>query len=149
MPGGSTLSENRMDTSLLSYSMTGIVAHLVYFGIAIAAVVVFVAIYVTVTPHHEFRLIREGNTAAAVSLGGALVGYTIPLAQAVAQSESIADMLLWSGVALVAQLAAYGIARLLLPRLSSHVDEGRTASGIVLAAIAVAIGLLNAAAMTE
>ena len=138
-----------MDSSLLSYSLTGIVAHLVYFGIAIVAVVVFVAIYVTVTPHHEFRLIRLGNTAAAVSLGGALLGYTIPLAKAISQSVRISDMLLWSAVALVAQLVAYGITRLVLPQLSAHVDEGKTASGIFLAAISVAIGLLNAAAMTE
>ena len=138
-----------MDSSLLSYSLTGIVAHLVYFGIASLAVVVFVAVYVTVTPHHEFRLIREGNTAAAISLGGVILGYTIPLAKAVSQSTSISEMLLWSGVALVAQLAAYGITRLILPQISSHVDEGRTASGIFLAAIAIAIGMLNAAAMTE
>ena len=138
-----------MDTSLLSESLTGIVAHLVYFGIASFAVIVFVGIYVTVTPHHEFRLIRAGNTAAAISLGGAILGYTLPLAKAVAQSWSVAEMLLWSGVALIAQLVAYGIARLLLPQLSSHVDEGKTASGIFLAAISVAIGLLNAAAMTE
>lgn len=138
-----------MDTSLLNYSLTGIVAHLVYFGIACAAVVIFVSIYVTVTPHHEFRLIRQGNTAAAISLGGAILGYTVPLAKAVSQSERIADMLLWSGVALVAQLGAYGLTRLMLPQLSAHVDEGKTASGIFLAAIAVAIGLLNAAAMTE
>ena len=137
-----------MQTSLLSESLTGIVAHLVYFGIASVAVVVFVAIYVTVTPHHEFRLIRLGNTAAAVSLGGAILGYTIPLAKAVAQSESIGDMLLWSGVALVAQLVGYGITRLILPQLSAHVDEGKTASGIFIAAIAIAIGMLNSAAMT-
>jgi len=138
-----------MDTSLLSYPLTGIVAHLVYFGIASVAVAVFVAIYVTVTAHHEFRLIRQGNTAAAISLGGAILGYTVPLAKAVSQSERISDMLLWGGVALVAQLAAYAITRLVLPQLSSHVDEGKTASGIFLAAISVAIGLLNAAAMTE
>jgi putative membrane protein len=138
-----------MDTSLLSYSLTGILAHLLYFGIASVAVVVFVTIYVTITPHHEFRLIRQGNTAAALSLGGAILGYTVPLAKAVSQSESISDMLLWSSVALVAQLVAYGITRLILPQLSSHVDEGKPASGIFLATISVAIGLLNAAAMTE
>ena len=138
-----------MDSTLVSYSLEGIVAHLVYFGIAIVAVVVFVAVYVTVTPHPEFRLIRQGNTAAAVSLAGAILGYTIPLAKAVSQSTNIGEMLLWSGVALVAQLAAYGITRLILPQLSAHVDEGRTASGVFLAAIAIAIGMLNAAAMTE
>lgn len=138
-----------METNLLSYSLSGIVAHLVYFGIASVVVVVFVGIYIAVTPHHELKLIRDGNTAAAVSLGGAIVGYTIPLAKAVAQSESIGEMLLWSGVALVAQLLAYGITRLILPRLSSDVEAGKTASGIFLAAISIAIGLLNAAAMTE
>ena len=138
-----------MDTSLLSYSLSGIVAHLVYFGVAMVAVGLFVAIYITVTPHPELRLIREGNNAAAISLGGAILGYTVPLAKSVAQSESVAEMLLWSAVALVAQLLAYGIARLVLPRLSSNVSEGRTASGIFVAALSLAIGLLNAAAMTE
>jgi putative membrane protein len=137
-----------MNSGLLSYSLTGIVAHFVHFGIAIVAVLLFVAIYVTITPHREFHLIRQGNSAAAISLGGAILGYTIPLAKAVAQSESILDMLIWSGVALVAQLVAYGIGRVILPQLSAHVDEGKTASSIFLAAIAVAIGLLNSAAMT-
>lgn len=137
-----------MDTS--SFDYTGaIAAHLVYFGIAIVATVLFVAIYVTVTPHREFKLIREGNIAAAISLGGALLGYIIPLAKAVSQSESMMDMLLWSAVALVAQLVVYGIARLILPTLSSDVHGGKVASGIFVAAMSVGIGLLNAAAMTE
>ena len=137
-----------MDISSFDYS-TAIVAHLVYFGIAIVATVVFVAIYVTVTPHREFTLIRQGNIAAAISLGGALLGYTIPLAKAVSQSEGVHDMLLWSGVALIAQLVAYGVTRLILPTLSSDVNDGKVASGIFLAAMSVTIGLLNAAAMTE
>ncbi len=137
-----------MDTTSFDYS-TAVTAHLAYFGIAIAATVLFVAIYVMITPHREFTLIRKGNTAAAVSLGGALIGYTIPLAKAVSQSESMNDMLLWSGVALVAQLVAYGVARLMVPALSSDVNEGRSAAGIFLAAVSISIGLLNAAAMTE
>lgn len=137
-----------MDATAFDYS-SAITAHLVYFGIAIVATVLFVAIYVTVTPHREFTLIRQGNTAAAISLGGALLGYTIPLAKAVSQSESMADMLLWSGVALVAQLVAYGATRLILPTLSSDVNDSKVASGIFLAAMSVSVGLLNAAAMTE
>lgn len=137
-----------MNSMLGNYAVDAIVAHLVHFGIAIVAVLVFVAIYVTITPHREFHLIRQGNSAAAISLSGAILGYTIPLAKAVSQSESIPDMLIWSGVALLSQLVAYGIGRLILPQLSAHVDEGKTASSIFLAAIAVAIGLLNSAAMT-
>lgn len=137
-----------MPGDLLSNSFTGIVAHLVHLCVAAAALLVFVAIYLMMTPHREVALIRQGNSAAAISLSGAILGYTIPLAKAVAQSGSIGDVLLWSGVALVAQLLAYGIARLVLPQLSTHVNEGKTASAIFVAAIAVAIGLLNSAAMT-
>lgn len=137
-----------MDTSSFDYS-SAITAHFTYFGIAIVATVIFVAIYVMITPHREFTLIREGNSAAAISLGGALIGYTIPLAKAVAQSEGVNDMVLWSGVALVAQVVAYGITRLLVPTLSTDVMEGRAAAGIFIASMSVSIGLLNAAAMTE
>ncbi len=137
-----------MDTNLFTYSLGGIGAHLLYFGIAILAVVVFVAIYIMVTPYHELRLIRQGNTAAAISLGGAILGYSVPLGMAVSQSEGIPDVLLWGGVALVAQLVGYGITRVLVPHLSSDVNEGKTAAGVFLAAISLAIGLLNAAAMT-
>ena len=137
-----------MDPTSFDYS-SAITAHFTYFGIAIVATVVFVAIYVMITPHREFTLIREGNSAAAISLGGALIGYTIPLAKAVSQSEGMMDMVLWSGVALVAQVVAYGITRVLVPALSSDVKTGRSAAGIFLAAMSISIGLLNAAAMTE
>ena len=136
-----------MNNGLFDYS-AGVTAHLMYFGVAIAAVLVFVAIYIAVTPHREFRLIRQGNTAAAISLGGALLGYSVPLAKAVSQSEGLDDMLVWSGVALVAQLIAYGITRLVLPALSADVNEGKIAPAVFLAACSVCIGLLNAAAMT-
>ena len=137
-----------MDLTSFDYS-SAIAAHLAYFGIAIVATVIFVGIYVMVTPHREFTLIREGNSAAAISLGGALLGYTIPLAKAVAQSEGMVDMLVWSGVALVAQLVAYGATRLILPALSKDVSAGKVASGIFLAAMSVCVGMLNAAAMTQ
>ena len=137
-----------MDTSSFDYS-AGVTAHLMYFGVALVAVLLFVAIYIAVTPHREFTLIRQNNSAAAISLGGALLGYTIPLAKAVAQSEGLHDMLVWSGVALVAQLIAYGAARLILPQGSADVSEGKTAPAIVLAASALCVGMLNAAAMTE
>ena len=76
----------------LNPALTGVSAHLLYFVVALAAIVLFVAIYTAITPYWEIRLIRQGNTAAAISLGGAILGYTCPLAQAVAQSGSLADM---------------------------------------------------------
>ncbi len=128
---------------------TGISAHLLYFVLSIVLIALFIAIYTAITPYREVALIREGNAAAAVSLGGALLGFSLPLAQAVAQSGDLDDMLTWSAVALIAQLAAYGVTRLLLPHLPSDVKEGKLAPAIFLAAISIAIGVLNAAAMAD
>lgn len=138
-----------METSWLTASTSGVSAHLLFFALAIGALVVFVTVYVAITPHREFTLIRQGNSAAAISLGGAILGYTIPLAKAVSQSESIGDMLIWAGVAMVAQILAYLVARLVLKELSANVGEGKLAPATFLATIALAFGLLNAAAMTN
>lgn len=127
----------------------GISAHLLYFVISIVLIAVFVALYTAITPYREIALIRAGNPAAAVSLAGALLGFALPLAQAVAQSGDLDDMLTWSAVALAAQLAAYGVTRLLLPQLPLDVKEGKLAPAIFLAALSIATGVLNAAAMAE
>ncbi len=127
----------------------GISAHLLYFALSIALIGVFIVLYTAITPYREIALIRVGNQAAAISLGGAVLGFALPLAQAVAQSGDIDDMLTWSAVALAAQLAAYGVTRLLLPQLPLDVKEGKLAPAIFLAALSIAIGVLNAAAMTE
>ena len=138
-----------MDTNWLDLLTTGVGAHLIYFATAIGAIMTFVAIYTAITPYREITLIREGNAAAAISLGGAILGYTCPLAQSVAQSGSLVDMLMWSAVALVAQLFAFGTARLILPHLSSDVREGKVAPAILLAAMSISIGIVNAAAMAD
>ncbi len=137
-----------MENTVFFASTSSISAHFLYFGVATLALVVFVAIYTAVTPHREFTLIKQGNTAAAISLGGAILGYTIPLAKAVSQSEGLQDMLVWSAVALVAQLVAYFITRAIVSGLSADVSGGKVAPAVFLATVSLAFGLLNAAAMT-
>ena len=60
----------------------------------------FLLIYVLITPWREFRLIRAGNTSAAIALVGALLGFCLPLANTVADVVSPVDLVLWSLVAL-------------------------------------------------
>jgi uncharacterized membrane protein YjfL (UPF0719 family) len=48
----------------------------------------------------------------------------------------------------VAQIAAYGATATLVPRLRKAIADDHVASGILLAALALAIGMLNAASMT-
>ena len=71
-------------------------------------------IYVRVTPHREFALIREGNIAAAFSLGGAVLGFVIPLGAAVRSSVNLADMAIWGLIALAVQIAAFVVVLIML-----------------------------------
>ncbi len=132
----------------LHESLAGLPAFLLYFSLGLALLAVFVALYLAVTPYRELALIREGNTAAAISLAGAILGFVLPLGRAITQSVSALDMVAWGGVALVAQIVVFFLVGRLVPRFPQAVAEGRIAGATFLAALAVAVGILNAAAMT-
>lgn len=128
--------------------LSGLPAFAAYFGLALLLLVAFMFIYMRVTPYREIHLIREGNVAAAASLGGALIGFALPVASAVENSVSLLDMLTWAAVALVVQVVAFVLVRLLVPTIAKNIQDGQLASGVFLGAVAIAIGLLNAASMT-
>lgn len=81
-------------------------------------VIVFLFIYSKITPHNEWQLIKNNNTAASLAFSGTLLGYVIPLSSAAINSVSIPDYFAWGGIALVIQLLIYGCVRLYMPTLS-------------------------------
>jgi putative membrane protein len=115
-----------------------------FFVTAIILMLAFLAIYVMITPYNELALIRAGNEAAAVSLGGAVIGFALPIAVSVAVSHNLYAMIGWGVVASVVQLLAFIAARLALPRLNESIPQGKMASGIFLASLAIGVGILNA-----
>lgn len=133
--------------ALLGY-LTGLPLFAAYFGLGLLLLGAFVFIYVRLTPYREIALIRAGNGAAAASLGGAVIGFVLPVASSIENSVSLLDMVIWAVISLVVQLLAFVIVRALIPPISKNVEEGQMASGIFLGAVAIALGLLNAACMT-
>ncbi len=133
----------------ITQSLAGLPAFLLYFTTSLVLVGLFIAVYVTVTPYRELTLIREGNAAAAISLGGAVVGFVLPLARAVTQSVSALDLVVWGLVALVVQVVVFFVVGKLVPHFAEAIKEGRTSAAILLAALAIGVGLLNAASMTN
>lgn len=132
----------------LKFSLEGFGAFLLYFALAVGFAVLYLVIYVRVTPYREFALIREGSAAAAASLSGSLLGFVLPLASAVVHSVNPWDMAIWAVVALVVQIAVYLAVRMLLPGIVRHIPEGRVGAGVFLGAVSLAAGILNAACMT-
>ena len=127
----------------MSY-LQGLPAFAGYFAVGLGFVALFLALYLHLTPHRELRLIREGNLAAGTALSGALIGFCLPLARAMAHSVSL---VVWGAVALLAQAAAYGFTRLLLPAFPARIERGEQAAAVLSATLHVGVGLLNAAAM--
>jgi len=133
---------------MLSGYLGGLPAFLTYFAVALAFLVAFGAVYSRITPHHEFTLIRQGNAAAVPAFLGALLGFALPLASAIAHSVNLVDFVLWALIAMVVQVLAFFVARLAMPDVSHQIMDGRVAAGAWLGGIALVFGVVNAACMT-
>lgn len=128
---------------------TGALAFLLAFVTAGLFTLVFKVVYQLVTPYQERALIRQGNTAAAVALAGALIGYVLPLASALNHTVSLAEFAAWATLAGVIQIVAFTAVRMIaLPDVKARIEAGEVSIGIYLAGVSIAVGLLNAACMT-
>ena len=119
-----------------------------YIVVSFALAGLFLWIYVLITPWREFALIRAGNAAAAIALIGALLGFCLPLANTIAHSVSLTDVVLWAWVALAVQTGVHLALRLLMPYLKDSIEANETASGITAGGLSVCFGLINAACLT-
>ncbi len=133
---------------MLTHFLTALPSFFAYFGVAIAMIAVFLLVYLNVTPYAEIALIRDGNVAAAVSLSGALFGFVMPVANAIAHSESLADLMAWGAVAGVVQILAYLAARHAFPKMHGDIPAGKVAPAIFLAVLSMSVGLVSAACMS-
>ncbi len=131
-------------------SLTGLISFSLYFAVGLALLLAFKFFYVLVTPHDEWKLVKEEkNVAAAIGFIGAVIGFALALASAASNSVSLIDFVIWGVVALVAQSLAFAIVRfLLMPRIVQRINDNEVSAGIVLGGVSIAVGLLNAACMT-
>ena len=128
-------------------SLSSVPVSIAYFGTSLLVYALGVAVHAGVAPYPEMRLVREGNSAAAAGFAGALLGLALPLASVVMHSESLIDQLIWSVIAVALQVVVVALLRRMTPEINRNVVAGQVASGILLGALALAIGVLNAAAM--
>lgn len=119
------------------------------FGLACLLLAVFKRLYQISTPYDEARLIAEGNVAAAVALGGAIIGFALPLASALTETADPVEFVAWAILAGVVQvLASLVVRRVVVRDMVARIEAGNVASGVYLAATSIGVGLLNAASMT-
>jgi putative membrane protein len=141
-----------MPTSLQSPELqawaAGFPVTLLHVAVTLVILVIGAALYALLTPHREIQLIREGNTAAAISFGGVLVGLAVPLAFAMAASTSLLEIALWGATTTAVQLALFWVTDLLLRGLPQRIKEGEIAAAALLVAAKLAVAAILAAAVT-
>ncbi len=131
-------------------SIAGLQNFALYFAISIALFFVFKIVYAFVTPHDEWKLVKEDkSTAAAIGFGGAMIGFAIALSGAVTNSEFLLDYVVWGFIAIIAQLVAFALLRFtFMPKIAERIHNNEVSAGVMLGAMSVAVGLLNAACMS-
>lgn len=131
-------------------SISGLSNFALYFAASIALLFVFKVVYAFVTPHDEWKLVKvHKNQAAAIGFGGAMIGFSIALAGALANSAFLVDFLVWGVVAIIAQSLAFGLLRFtFMPKIADRIDKNELSVGTILAAVSISVGLLNAACMS-
>ncbi len=117
-----------------------ILMSLVYLAAALALLAVCVALYLWMTPYRELALVREGNAAAALSLGGAVLGLTLPIGSAIFFTHDLAEMLTWGAIGCAMQFLLFQIMR----KHTKNVETGNVAAGVLLSFLSVSTGLLVA-----
>jgi putative membrane protein len=102
---------------------------------------IFGKIYQWLTPYHEGESIKEGKMAPAIALGGALIGFTIPLLSVSYHGVNYLDFVIWAGVAGALQIILFKGLYWLIPM---QVEEDNRAIALIYAVLAFCVGLISA-----
>lgn len=119
--------------------------HIVAAGFLLYA---FSLVYTWATPFDEMTLIRQGNLAAALTLGGALIGFSMTVASGLLHTDALGAFLGWSAAAAAIQLLTYVLVTRLLHMSKQHIESNNVAFGALLAAISISVGAVSAGALS-
>ncbi|MDC1214320.1 DUF350 domain-containing protein [Rhodospirillales bacterium] len=133
---------------VLDSFVSGFPILMLHSSVTIAILLAGIWLYIWMTPWDEMALIRKGNNAAALSLGGAIVGLALPLAIAMAASVSAYEIILWGPVTLILQIIAYRVADIVMRTLPKRIEDGQMSAAILLVSIKLAAAIVNAAAVS-
>lgn len=122
--------------------LEGLKLFVLYLGLSILMLAIFVRLYIWSTPYHEPTEIAKGKMAPAIALAGAMLGFTIPLLVASYTRSSVVGFLAWGALACFVQLILFQVMYRLMPK---SIEANNVASATCYASGSVCVGLMNAA----
>lgn len=127
--------------------MAGFPDTLAHAGVTALLLFLGATLYVWLTPYKEISLIREGNSAAAVALGGVLIGLALPLAASLTAGTSVLEIVVWGVATLALQLLVFRLIDFLLTGLPQRIQEGEVSAAVLLVAAKLSSAVILAAAV--
>lgn len=124
-----------LQTELLYYAF--------YFGGSVVMLVLFAIIYMAITPYDEIALIRKGSGAAALSFGGTMIGFSLPLAASAIYNTGFLPFVIWSVVAMLVQIAGYFVMVKVIGNVPEHIRLNNMAVGGLLGISGLVLGIIN------
>lgn len=128
--------------------MSSLYNYIIHLLAGLAMVGVFGVIYVKTTPYNEIALIRQGCVAAAVSLAGAVIGFSLTIASSIVHSDTFMMFLLWGSLAGIVQIGAYAILSRALPGIEKSLVGNNVAIGSLMGLVSIVVGIINAACLS-
>lgn len=127
--------------------MNGYLNFLSYLGVSLGLLIIGMVLFALSTPKiKEFQLIAQRNVAAAMLMGGKVVGLAIVLGAAAEYSISLMDMAIWGVIGIVAQVIVFFLAEVITIRFSIQkaIEEDNRAVGTMLLSLSIAVGMIVA-----
>lgn len=128
--------------------MPAILNYLIHLFLAAVLLAVFFKAYTWMTPFDEVLLIRQGNAAAALSLSGALIGFSITIGSALVHTADYEEFAAWAFGAMVVQMLAYAVTTRALNMSKDQIEGNNASFGGLLGAISISIGVINGACIS-
>jgi putative membrane protein len=122
--------------------------YLIHLFLAAVLLVVFFKAYTWLTPYDEVTLIRQGNHAAALSLGGAVLGFSLTIASSLLHTNNYQEFFAWAAGAMVVQALGYAVTTRCLKMAQDQIESDNSAFGGLLGTISLSIGGINAACIS-
>lgn len=135
-------------TPVVQSLLQGVPVLLLHLAVSVLVLVAALAIYLAISPHRQIALVRAGNTAAALVVGGTALSLAIPLAFCLAGAVNVWDILLWGLVTLTVQVVtAVLVDLLILPNLPRRIASGDMAAACLVTGLKLSMAALLAASV--
>ena len=120
---------------------------LLHAGMSFGLLILGCALFLILSRFKVIARISEGNSAAAVSFGGVILGLAIPLAMSLNASTSLIEIGVWGAATIAVQLLAFWLIDMLLAGLPQRIADGEVAAAVLLVAAKLSVAVILAAAV--